>query len=189
MYSTKNRMLRVFGIFYVFEEKKNAKNHKFSKLVIYLSKYSSRSRAMLNTILENLGIFMFDPLPVSMQNMPSICHLLFRKSITQYSCFINFFSKLQYVVSRSKKSSQGTISWFETNFFRKKKIQPPKPWLRLTVNDVIHKQRLHQLWNHCRFLLLFSILYHLFNTIQRNFNIDNVYSIDYIDGIVRFFFE
>ena len=35
-YSTKNRILRVFGRFYVFEEKQNAKDRKFQKIVIFI---------------------------------------------------------------------------------------------------------------------------------------------------------
>ena len=57
-------------------------------------------------------------------------------------------------------------------------IQPSKSGQGQTVNDVIRIQRLHQSRNHRRFLLLFSIRYHLFNKIQRNSN-SKVYVLSY----------
>ena len=50
------------------------------------------------------------------------------------------------------------------------KLQPPEHRQRQTVNYVIRIQRLHKLRYHRRFLVLFSMLYTLFNKIQRNFN-------------------
>ena len=46
-------------------------------------------------------------------------------------------------------------------------IQPLLSTLRQIFNDIIRIQKLHQLWYHCQMLLLFIILYHLFNKIQR----------------------
>ena len=50
------------------------------------------------------------------------------------------------------------------------KSQLPKHWQRQIVNCVMRIQRLHKLQYHRRFLVLFSMLYPLFNKIQRNFN-------------------
>ena len=52
-----------------------------------------------------------------------------------------------------------------------KKTQPPKLGQRQTVNDVMCTQSYHKLRNHRRFLVWFSMLYLLFNRIQRNFNV------------------
>ena len=49
-------------------------------------------------------------------------------------------------------------------------LQPPKHRQRQNVNYVMRIQRLHKLQYHRRFLVLFSMLYPLFNKIQRNFN-------------------
>ena len=81
------------------------------------------------------------------------------------------FDKLQFLVSICQKASQGTctISCFWTNFFTK--IQSSKPGQRQTVKDVMRTQRLREVGYHRRYLVLFSILYPLFNKIQRNFNV------------------
>ena len=50
------------------------------------------------------------------------------------------------------------------------KLQPPKHRQQQNVNYVMRIQRLHKFQYHRRFLLLFSMLYPLFNKIQRNFN-------------------
>ena len=50
------------------------------------------------------------------------------------------------------------------------KLQPPKHRQRQNVNYVMRIHRLHKLQYHRRFLVLFSMLYPLFNKIQRNFN-------------------
>ena len=51
-----------------------------------------------------------------------------------------------------------------------RKLQLPKHRQRQIVNYVIRIQRLHKLQHHRRFLVLLSMLYPLFNKIQRNFN-------------------
>ena len=58
---------------------------------------------------------------------------------------------------------------FGTNFFFQK-LQPPKHRQQQIVNYVMRIQRLHALQYHRRFLVLFSMLYSLFNKNQRNFN-------------------
>ena len=130
---------------------------------MHFSKISGRPQAKLNTTHENLRIFMFNPLPLSMQYKSSICDFVFRTSITQYSCFY-FIIFLSYRVLYPGRNFFHSISYlaFETNSFRKK-IQPPKPELRQTVNDLIRIQKIHRLWYHRSILLLFSILFHLFN--------------------------
>ena len=50
------------------------------------------------------------------------------------------------------------------------KLQPPKHEQRQNVNYVMRILRLHKLHYHRRFLALFSMLYPLFNKMQRNFN-------------------
>ena len=50
------------------------------------------------------------------------------------------------------------------------KLQPPKHRKRQIVNYVMRIQRLYKLQYHRRFLVLISMLYPLFNKIQRNFN-------------------
>ena len=50
------------------------------------------------------------------------------------------------------------------------KLQPPKHRQRQIVNYVMRIQRLHKFQYHRRFLVLFSIVYPLFNKIQRNVN-------------------
>ena len=50
------------------------------------------------------------------------------------------------------------------------KLQLPKHRQRHIVNYVMRIQKLHKLQYHHRFLVLFSMLYPLFNKIQRNFN-------------------
>ena len=67
----------------------NFENLEFS-FSVHFSKFSRRPQAKLNTIHENFGVLIFHSLPVSMQYMPSICDVVFHKSITQYSCF-HFF--------------------------------------------------------------------------------------------------
>ena len=50
------------------------------------------------------------------------------------------------------------------------KLQPPKHRQRQIVNYVTRTQSHHKLQYHRIFLVLFSMLYPLFNKIQRNFN-------------------
>ena len=49
-------------------------------------------------------------------------------------------------------------------------LQPPKHRQRQNVNYVMRIQRLHKMQYHRTFLVLISMLYPLFNKIQRNFN-------------------
>ena len=51
------------------------------------------------------------------------------------------------------------------------KLQPPKHRQRQIVNYVVHIQRLHKLQYHRRFLVLFSMLYPLFNKLPSSWMI------------------
>ena len=78
------------------------------------------------------------------------------------------FDKLQFVVSICQKASQSFILLLELISFQKS--QPPKHRQRQNVNYVMRIQRLHKLQYHRRFLVLLSMVYPLFDKIQRNFN-------------------
>ena len=78
----------------------------------------------------------------------------------------NFFTSCSLWYPFVKKLRRVPYLAFETNFFPK--ITTAKT--RQIVNYVMHIQRLHKLQYHRRFLVLFSMLYPLFNKIQRNFN-------------------
>ena len=72
-WSTKIRILRVSGRFYVFGKKKivktvNLENGKFS-FSEHFSKLSSRPQVKLINIHENFWVFIFHRLPVSMRYM------------------------------------------------------------------------------------------------------------------------
>ena len=80
-----------------------------------------------------------------------------------------FFDKLQFVVSICQKAFTGYhILLLELISFQI--LQPPKQRQRQNVNYVMRIPRLHELQYHRRFLVLFSMVYPLFNKIQRNFN-------------------
>ena len=79
------------------------------------------------------------------------------------------FDKLQFLVSICQKGFIGYhILLLELISFLK--LQPQKHRQRQNINYVMRIQRLYKLQYHRRFLILFSILYPLFNKIQRNFN-------------------
>ena len=163
--------MRVFGRFHAFEEKKivktvNLKIWKFS-FSVHFSKISSRRQAKLITIYRIPGFSFF----ISFRFQ---CNTCFQYAI---SCFAktyrnNFASNFCQVavcgIHMSKRFIGYHILLLELISFQK--LQPPKHRQRQNVNHVMRMQRLHKLQYHRRFLVLFSMLYPLFNKIQRNFN-------------------
>ena len=160
-----------FGRFHAFEEKKivktvNLKIWKFS-FSVHFSKMSSRRQAKLITIYRIPGFSFF----ISFRFQ---CNTCFQYAI---SCFAkayrnNFASNFWQVavcgIHMSKSFTGYHILLLELISFQK--LQPPKHRQRQNVNYVMRIQRLHKLQYHRRFLVLFSMLYPLFNKIQRNFN-------------------
>ena len=169
--STKNIILRGFGRFNAFEEKKivktvNLKIWKFS-FSVHFSKMSSRRQAKLITIYRIPGFSFF----ISFRFQ---CNTCFKYAI---SCFAktyrnNFASSFWQVavcgIHMSKCFTGYHILLLELISFQK--LQPPKHRQRQNVNYVMRIQRLHKLQYRRRFLVLFSMLYSLFNKINRNFN-------------------
>ena len=170
--STKNRILRVFRRFHAFEEKKNCKNRKFENFgnfhfLYFFLKMSSRRQAKLITIYRIPGFSVFISFLFQ-------CNTCFQHAI---SCFAkayrnNFASNFCQVavcgINMSKSFTGYHILLLELISFEK--LQPPKHQQRQNFNYVIRIQRLHKLQYHRKFLELFSMLYPLFNKIQRNFN-------------------
>ena len=144
----------------------NLKIWKFS-FTVHLSKMSSRRQAKLITIYRIPGFSFF----ISFRFQ---CNTCFQYAI---SCFEkayhnNFASNFWQVAVRgihmSKSFTGYHILLFELISFQK--LQPPIHRQRQIVNYVMRIQRRHKLQYHRRFLVLFSMLYPLFNKIQRNFN-------------------
>ena len=126
---------------------------------------SSRRQAKLITIYRILGFSFFIYFRLQ-------CNTCFQYAI---SCFAkayrnNFASKFWQVSGfhMSKSFTGYHIFLFELISFQK--LQPPKHRQRQIVNYVMRIQRLHKLQYHRRCLVLFGMLYPLFNKIQRNFN-------------------
>ena len=84
---------------------------------------------------------------------------------------LSMFHKLAFVVSTGQNAAKGTISAVVTNFFSKKTTATG---LQQTINDVIRRQRLNNLWCHRKILLLLSILYPHFNNILRKFQLNGL---------------
>ena len=161
----------VFGIFHAFKEKKivktvNLKIWKFS-FSAHFSKLSIRRQAKLITIYRIPGFSFF----ISFRFQ---CNTCFQYAI---SCFAkayrnNFASNFWQVgvcgIHMLKSFTGYHILLLELISFQK--LQPPKHRQRQIVNYVMRMQRLHKLQYHRRFWVLFSMLYPLFNKIQRNFN-------------------
>ena len=144
----------------------NLKIWKFS-FSVHFSKISSRRQAKLITIYRIPGFSFF----ISFRFQ---CNTCFQYAI---SCFgkayrNNFASNFWQVAVcgiRVSKSFTGFhILLLELISFQK--LQTPKHLQRQIINYVMRIQRLHKLQYHRRFLALFSMLYSLFNKIQRNFN-------------------
>ena len=80
----------------------------------------------------------------------------------------NFLQVAVCGIHMSKSFTRYHIMLLELISFQK--LQPPKHRQRQNVNYVMRIQRLHKLQYHRTFLVLFCMLYPLFNKIQRNFN-------------------
>ena len=128
---------------------------------------SSRRQAKLITIYRIPGFSFF----FSFQFQ---CNTCFQYAI---SCFVktyqnNFASNFLQVavcgIHISKSFTGYHILLLELISIQK--LQPPKHRQRQNVNYVMRIQRLHKLQYHRLFLVLFSMLYPLFNKIQRNLN-------------------
>ena len=139
---------------------------KFS-LFVHFSKISSGRQAKLITINRIPGFLFF----ISFRFQSNTC---FQYAI---SCFArtyrnNFASTFWQVavcgIHMSKSFTGYHILLLELISFQK--LQPPKHRQRQNVNYVMRIQTLHKLQYHRRFLVLFSMLYPLFNKFQRNFN-------------------
>ena len=161
-------MLRVFGRLHAFEEKKivNLKIWKFS-FSVHFSKMSSERKAKLITIYRILEFSFFTIFRFQ-------CNTCFQYAI---SCFAkayrnnfayNFWQVAVCGIHMSKSFTWYHILLFELISFQK--LQPPKHRQRQIVNYVMRIQRLHKVQYRRRFLVLLSMLYPLFNRIQRNLN-------------------
>ena len=168
--STKNRILRVLGRFLAFEDKKivktvNLKIWKFS-FSVHFSKMSKRLQAKLITIYRIPGFSFFTSFRFQ-------CNTYFQYAISWFAKTYsnNFASNILQVavcgIHMSKSFAGYHILLLELISFQK--LQPPKHRQRQNVNYVMHIQRLHKLQYHRRCLVLFSMLYPLFNIIRRNF--------------------
>ena len=102
------------------------------------------------------------------------CNTCFQYAI---SCFgkayrkdfaFNFWQVLVCGIHMSKSLTEYHILLLELISFQK--LQLPKHRQRQIVNYVMRIQGLNKLQYHRRFFVLFSMLYTLFNKIQRNFN-------------------
>ena len=154
---------------HAFQEKTNRKNCKFEILEIFIFctflKMFSRRQAKLITIYRIAGFSFF----TSFQFQCNTC--------VQYaiSCFgkayrNNFASNFWQVavcgIHMSKIFTGYHILLLELISFQK--IQPPKHRQRQIVNYVMRILRLQKLQYHRKLLVLCSMMYPLFNKIQRN---------------------
>ena len=170
--STKNRILRVFGRFHYFEEKKIVKtvnlkiwNFSFS---VHFSKMSSRRQAKLITINRIPGFSFFISILFQCNSCFQYAISCFAKTYRKNN-FASNFSQVAVSGIRMSKSSTG-YHILLLELFSFQKLQPPKHRQRQNVNYVMRIQRHHKLQYHRRFLVLFCMLYPLFNKIQRIIN-------------------
>ena len=128
---------------------------------------SRRHKSTLITINRIPGFSFFIPFRFQ-------CNTCFHYSI---SCFAkayrnNFASNFWKVavcgIHMSKSFTGYHILILELISFQK--LQPPKHRQRQIINYIMRIQRLHKLPYHRRFLVLSSMLYPLFNKIERTFN-------------------
>ena len=144
----------------------NLKIWKFS-FSVHFSKMSSRRQANLITIYRIPGFSFF----ISFRFQ---CNTCFQYAISCFAkAYRNNFASIFWQVAvcgihMSKRFTGYHILLLGLISFQN--LQPPKHRQRQIVNYVMRIQRLHKLQYHRRFLLLFSMLYPLFNKIQRNFN-------------------
>ena len=144
----------------------NLKICKFS-FYVHFSKMSRRRQAKLITIYRIPGFSFF----ISFRFQ---CNTCFQYAISSLAKAYrnNFASNFWRVavcgIHMSKSFTGYHILLLKLISFQT--LQPPKHRQRQIVNYVMRIQRLHKLQYHRRFLILFSMLYPLFNKIQRNFN-------------------
>ena len=125
---------------------------------------SSRHQAKLITIYRILGFSFF----ISFRFQ---CNTCFQYAISYFAkAYCNNFASNFWQVAvcgiyMSKSFTGYHILLLELISFQN--LQPPKHRQRHIVNYVMRIQRLHKLQYHRRFLVLFSMLYPLFNKIQR----------------------
>ena len=144
----------------------NLKILKFS-FSVHFSKMSNRRQAKLITICRILGFSFFISFQFQWYTCFQYAISWFAKTYRNNSSS-NFWQVALCGIHMSKRFIGYHILLLELISFQK--LQPPEQRQRQNVNYVMRKQRLHKLQYHCRFLVLFSALYPLFNKIQRNFN-------------------
>ena len=144
----------------------NLKIRKFS-FSVHFSKMSIRCQAKQITIYRIPGFSFF--LSFRFQ-----CNTCFQYAISWFAkaCCNNFASNFWQVAVCGIHMSKGFKGYhiLLSKLISFQKLQLPKHRQRQVVNYVMRIQRLHKLQYHRRFLVLFSMLYPLFNKIQRNFN-------------------
>ena len=181
------RSLKLWCFLFFMNEKfnKNAKVEKLTKKVergvrlivighleififLYIfQKMSSRRQVKLITIYRIPGFSVF----ISSRSQ---CNTCFQYAISRFAKAYrnNFASNFWQVavcgIHMSKSFKGYHILLLELISFQK--WQPQKLRQRQIVNYVMRTQRLHKLQYHRKFLVLFSMMYPLFNKIQRNFN-------------------
>ena len=128
---------------------------------------SSRRQAKLITIYRIPGFSFFNSFRFQ-------CNTCFQYAISWFAKTYrnkfasNFCEVAVCGIHMSKRFIGYHILLLELISFQK--LQQPKHRQRQNVNYVMRIQRLHKLQYHRRFLVLFSMLYPIFNKIQRNFN-------------------
>ena len=144
----------------------NLKIWKFS-FSVQFSKMSSRRQAKLINIYRIPGFSFF----ISFRFQ---CNSCFQYAISWFAKTYrnNFASNLRQVAVCGIHMSKRFIGYHNLllELISFQKLQPPKHRQRQNVNYVMRIQRIHKLPYHRIFLVLFSMLYPLFNKIQINFN-------------------
>ena len=128
---------------------------------------SSRRQAKLITINSIPGLSFY----ISFRFQYNICFqyaILSFAKVYRNNFASNFWQVAVCGIHMSKSFTWYRILLLELISFQT--LQPPKRRQRQIVNYVMRIQRLQKLQYHRRFLVLSSMLYPLFNKIQRNFN-------------------
>ena len=128
---------------------------------------SSRRQAKLITIYRILGFSFFISFRFQINTCFQYAILCFVKA-SRNNFAPNYLQVAVCGIRISKSFTGYHILLLELISFQK--LQPPKHRQRQIVNYVMRIQRLQKLQYHRRFLVLFSMLYPLFDKIQRNFN-------------------
>ena len=161
-----------FGRFHAFEERKKCKIHKFENWENFYFLYIFHKclvdvRQSWSLSIEFWGFHFSSP---SGFNAIHAFNMRFHVSQKRIAIILlPICDKLQYVVSICQNLHRVRYLAFGTNFFPKfTTAKTPTIWQ--IVNYVIRIRRIHKLQYHRRFLILFSMVYPLFNKIQRNFH-------------------